>query len=135
MSWVIPVAVLIAGVLASFTDWYFMGVLHHERYMTYPDTWWPRDRGGETRPILYSASLGFVTAAAVVALCAMVGVGDVWGGLKVACIAWFAGPLVQVATTQLWIRIDWRVSMAHALGYLARFVIAGVAAGIALPLG
>jgi hypothetical protein len=32
------------------------------------------------------------------------------------------------------VRIDPKVSIAHALGYLARFLIAGVAAGIALPL-
>jgi hypothetical protein len=134
MSWIVLAAVFIAGTVATFTDWYFMGVLFHDRYGTYPETWWPRDRSTETKPILYSSALGYVTAAAVIALCAMAGVGDVWGGIKVAVIAWLAGSFVQVATTHIWVRIDPKVSIAHALGYLARFLIAGIAAGIALPL-
>jgi len=133
MSWVILAAVFVAGTIATFTDWYFMGVLFHDRYRIYPETWWPRQQS-DTKPILYSSALGYVTAAAVIALCAMAGVGDVWSGIKVAFIAWLAGSFVQVVTTYIWVRIDARVSIAHALGYLARFLIAGIAAGIALPM-
>ncbi len=133
MSWIVVVAVLVAGVLSSFTDWYFMGVLHHDKYMIYRETWWPREQS-DTKPIVYSSALAFITVAAVMALCAMAGVSDIWGGIKVAFLAWLAGSFVQVATTQIWIRIDWRVSIAHGLGYLARFLIAGIAAGIALPM-
>ncbi|HWA03628.1 MAG TPA: hypothetical protein VG819_08870 [Rhizomicrobium sp.] len=133
MSWIIVAGVLAAGIAANFTDWYFMGVLHHDRYRTHPDTWWPRERS-DTRPIVYSSALSFITAAAVVALCAMAGVDGIWSGIKVAFIAWLAGPFVQVVTTQIWVRMDWHVSVAHALGYLARFLIAGIAAGIVLPM-
>jgi hypothetical protein len=133
MSWIIVVAILVAGVIGSFTDWYFMGVLFHDRHQRYPQTWWPRE-GNETMPIVYSSALGLVTAAAVMALCALAGVNGIAGGLKVAFIAWLAGSFVQVVTTQLWVRIDPSVSVAHALGYLARFLIAGIAAGIALPM-
>jgi hypothetical protein len=133
MSWIVVAAVFAAGTIATFTDWYFMGVLFHDRYQIYPETWWPRKKS-EPMPILYSSALGYVTAAAVIALCAMAGVDSVWGGIKVGFIAWLSGSFVQVATTHIWVRIDLRVSIAHALGYLARFLIAGVAAGIALPL-
>ncbi len=133
MSWIVLVAVFAAGIVASFTDWYFMGVLFHDRYFRFPDTWWPRQKS-EPMPIVYSTALGFITAAAVIALCALAGVDDVASGLKVAFIAWLSGSFVQVATTQIWVRIDPWVSLAHGLGYLARFLIAGVAAGIALPM-
>ena len=133
MSWIIVAAVFAAGTIASFTDWYFMGVLFHDRYQATPETWWPRQQS-ETKPILYSTALGYVTAAAVMALCAMAGVDGVWSGIKVGFIAWLAGSFVQVATNHIWVRIDLKVSIAHALGYLARFLIAGIAAGIALPL-
>jgi hypothetical protein len=133
MSWIILAAVFVAGTISTFTDWFFMGVLFHDRYQLYPETWWPR-AGNETVPILYSSALGYVTAAAVVALCAMAGVDNMWSGIKVAFIAWLAGSFVQVATTHIWVRIDARVSAAHALGYLARFLIAGIAAGVALPM-
>ena len=43
-----------------------------------------------------------------------------------------AGPLVVGLTNGLWIRIDPAITFAHALGYLARFLIAGAAAGIVL---
>ncbi len=133
MSWIIVAAVFVAGTLASFTDWFFMGMLFHDRYQVYPETWWPR-AGNETMPILYSTALGYITAAAVMWLCALAGVDGVMSGLKVGFIAWLAGSFVQVATTHIWVRIDLKVSIAHALGYLARFVIAGIAAGIALPM-
>jgi hypothetical protein len=133
MSWIVLAAVFAAGTLASFTDWFFMGVLYHDRYGRYPETWWPRKKA-DTMPILYSTALGYITAACVIGLCAMAGVDGVWSGIKVAVLAWLAGSFVQVATTQIWVRIDERVSIAHALGYLARFLIAGIAAGIALPM-
>src|SRR3569832_2132624 len=68
------------------------------------------------------------------ARCAMAGVDSVWSGIKVGFIAWLAGSFVQVATPHIWVRIDLNVTIAHALGYLARFLIAGIAAGFALPL-
>lgn len=133
MSWIVLVAVFAAGTVSTFTDWYFMGVLFHDRYGRFPETWWPR-KGSEQMPILYSCALGYITAAAVFALCALAGVDGIVSGLKVAVIAWLAGSFVQVATTQLWVKIDPAVSVAHGLGYLARFLIAGLAAGIALPM-
>ena len=134
MSWIIVAAVFVAGTLASFTDWFFMGVLFNDRYQRFPETWWPRDKSTEMMPILYSTALGYITAAAVIWLCALAGVDSVMGGLKIGFIAWLAGSFVQVATTYIWVRIDPMVSVAHALGYLARFLIAGIAAGIALPM-
>src|SRR5215471_12921262 len=125
MSWIIVVAVFAAGTIASFTDWYFFGVLFHDRYFLHPETWWPRERSN-TKPILYSTALGYITAAAVIALCAMAGVDSIWSGIKVAFVAWLSGSFVQVATTYIWIRIDLKVTIAHALGYLARFLIAGI---------
>lgn len=135
MSWIVVAAVFAAGTIATFSDWLFMGVLFHDRYQAYPEVWWPQFREqGDTRAILYSSALGYVTAAAVLALCAMAGVSGIVGGIEVAFVAWLAGSFVQVATTQIWIKIDPLVSLAHGLGYLARFLIAGIAAGIALPM-
>ena len=133
MSWIILLAVFAAGTIGTFTDWFFMGVLFRERYARYPETFWLRPEG-ETMAIVYSSALGYITAAAVVGLCAMAGADSIMSGLKVAFIAWLAGSFVQVATTQIWVRIDPMVSVAHGLGYLARFAIAGIAAGIALPM-
>jgi hypothetical protein len=133
MSWIVLAAVFAAGTLSSFTDWFFMGFLFHDRYQRYPETWWPRKKA-EPMPILYSTALGYITAAAVIWLCALAGVDGILSGIKVAVLAWLAGSFVQVATNHIWVRIDPMVSVVHGLGYLARFLIAGIAAGIALPM-
>ena len=39
MSWMIVAAIIVAGIVSSFTDWFFMGVLFSDRYQKYPDTW------------------------------------------------------------------------------------------------
>src|ERR1700689_3055186 len=92
MDWKLIAAVLGSGIAASFSDWFFMGVLFHDRYNTYPETWWPR-RKADTRAILYSTALGFITSAAVIGLCVMLGASDLKSALTVALLAWAAGPL------------------------------------------
>jgi hypothetical protein len=134
MIWIL-VAIVVAGFLASFTDWFFMGVLFKDRYERYPEVWWPQIREkGETRPIIYSTALGFVTAAAVIALCAAANVQTIMGGLGIAALAALAGPFVTTITNGFWIKFDPMVTLAHTAGYVVRFLIAGIAAGIVLPL-
>lgn len=133
MHWMLIAAVIVAGVVSSFTDWFFMGVLFHDRYNKYPETWWPRSgQASERGPIIWSTALGFITAAAVVLLCVEASVTSIGGALIVAALAAAAGPLVTTITNGMWIRIDPMVTAAHTIGYIVRFLIAGLAAGIAL---
>lgn len=133
MDWKIIVAIIVAGLLSSFTDWFFMGVLFSDRYQKYPDTWWPRSgKAAERGAIISSTALGFVTAAAIVLLCEYAGVTSISGGLIVAGLAAAAGPLITTITNGMWIKIDPSVTAAHTLGYVVRFLIAGIAAGLAL---
>jgi hypothetical protein len=133
MSWMIVAAIIVAGIVSSFTDWFFMGVLFHDRYQKYPDTWWPRSGpGAERGAIMASTALGFITAAAVILLCEYAGVTGIVGALIVAGLAAAAGPLVISPTAGMWIKIDPAVTAAHTIGYVVRFLIAGLAAGIAL---
>ena len=128
-------AVLIAGTLATFTDWLFMGVLFHDRYNTYPEVWWPQFREqGDKRAIIISCVLAYVTSAAVIGLCDFAGVTTIAGGLIVTTLAWLAGPFIVTTTNGFWVKIDPRITLAHCLGYLARFLIAGIAAGIVLGM-
>jgi hypothetical protein len=133
MTWMLAAAIVVAGTLATFTDWLFMGVLFHEHYNRYPEVWWPafREKGDRTA-IIYSSILAYVTSAAVIALCAEAGTRGIQAAAILSVLAWAAGPLVVLVTNGFWIKIDPRVTFAHTLGWLARFVIAGVAAGIAL---
>jgi hypothetical protein len=128
-------AIMAAGILGTFTDWLFMGVLFHDAYNTYPEIWRPGIRDGkEKAAILWASGLGFVMSAGVIALCALVGVGGVWSGLGVAMLVWIAGPLTVIVVNGLFVKLDTRITFAHCLGYLARMLIAGAAAGLVLPL-
>jgi hypothetical protein len=133
MTWKIIAAIVASGILSSFTDWFFMGVLFHDRYQKYPEVWWPRSgQAAERGAIMSSTALGFVTAAAVALLCEYAGVTSIIGGLIVGALAAAAGPLVISPTAGMWIKIDPLVTVAHTAGYIVRFLIAGLAAGIAL---
>lgn len=133
--WMLIAAAFAAGTLATFTDWLFMGVLFHGRYMRHPEVWRESVRGGrETRAIIWSSIAGYITAGCVVALCAMFHARDIRAALAIAVLAWAAGPLVVVVTNGFFIKFDPLVSAAHAAGYLARFLLAGVAAALVLPV-
>jgi hypothetical protein len=126
-------AVVAAGTLATFTDWLFMGVLFHNYYNHYPEVWWPSFREkGDKKAIIYSSVLTYVTAAGVIGLCWAAKTSGMTSALIVSLLAWIAGPLVVLVTNGFWIKIDPHVTFAHCLGWLARFLIAGAAAGIVL---
>ena len=133
--WMVLAAILASGILGSFTDWLFMGVLFHDAYNIYPEVWRPGIREGTNKgAIIWASVLGFVVSAGVVALCAVAGVGGIWSGLGVALLAWIAGPPVVIIVNNMFVKIDAKITVAHCLGYLARMLIAGAAAGIVLPL-
>jgi hypothetical protein len=133
MHWTLIIAIIVAGTVSSFTDWLFMGVLFADRYKKYPETWWPRaTKVDETKPILWSTAIGYITSAAVILLCIVADVHDYKGALIVAGLAAAAGPLVISPTNGLWVKIDPLVTLAHTAGYIVRFLIAGLAAGFVL---
>jgi len=133
MLWMLVAAVAVSGTLATFTDWLFMGVLFHQHYNRYPEVWWPGFREkGDRRAIIYSAVLAYVTSAAIVALCWQAQSHGIVQALALSLLAWIAGPVVVLVTNGFWVKIDPRVTFAHTLGWLARFALAGVAAGIVL---
>lgn len=131
--WTMVAAVLIAGTLATFTDWLFMGVLFHSRYNLHPEIWREGIREGKERgAILLSSAFCYVTAAITIGLCELAGAHDIKSTLIVGALAWAAGPLGVVVANGLFVKFDPLVSTMHALGYLARFAIAAVAASIVL---
>jgi len=134
MLLLIGMAVL-AGVLGSVTDWLFMGVLFHDAYNRHPEVWRPAIAAGRDKTaVLLSVAIGFVMSFAIVGLCALADVAGVVQGTLVALLAWIAGPLAVMAINGLFIKLDPRIIVAHSIGYLLRFVLAGAAAGLALSL-
>jgi hypothetical protein len=128
-------AAMAAGILGSFTDWLFMGVLFHDSYKHYPEVWRPGIAAGQEKTaILLSTAIGFLMTFAIVGLCVLVGIAGIAQGCGLALLAWIAGPLAVMVINGLFIKLDARIVVAHSIGYLFRFVLAGVAAGLALPM-
>lgn len=128
MNWThFALATLAAGVAASFTDWFFTGVLFHAKYHTYPEVW--RKTTSETQKILWTTALGFVAAAAFMTACVMFGIRGYASALEFAAIAWVLAPLPLTIMNALYIKLHPLIAVAHSLGWLARFFVAAICAG------
>lgn len=133
MTGMIILAIVVAGFASTFTDWLFMGILFHDRYMKYPEVWRDGIRQGNDRTaVIYSCALDFVVAAAIVGLCVFTDVHGLAPAVLVAVLAWIAGPLVLMITNGFFMKLDWAIVGAHSVGYLVRFLLAAIAVAIFL---
>ncbi|PYX81264.1 MAG: hypothetical protein DMG70_20275 [Acidobacteria bacterium] len=58
----IVLAILLSGAAATVTDWFFGGVLFHDKHPAYPEIWRrAREAAGESKAIAWSMVLGFLT--------------------------------------------------------------------------
>ncbi len=111
--------IILASVLASFTDWLFMDALVHRFYVSAPGLW--RGLGGVAR-IVVSQLIGTAATAALVVLC-------LWSPERpvgVAAVAWVAGPLPVILQNLQWMRLHPVIAASHATGWLVRFMITGL---------
>lgn len=124
-----PLAVLVAGTMATLTDWIFMGVLFHGHYTDHPEVWRPGVIGGNNTPaIIASSVLGYGMTAGIIYLCGLAAGDGLLPALGVATLVWLTAALPILVTNHLFIKLDWHVLVAHALGWWARMLIAGAAA-------
>lgn len=130
MNWTrFLLAVVASGLATSFTDWLFMGVLFHAKYLETPEIWRKKPGKSETSYILASTLLGVVSCAALIFLCIWAGaLGSISGALRMAVLAWLAAPLPVIATNTIWMKLDPLLGVSHSLGWLARFVVTALIA-------
>jgi hypothetical protein len=127
MNFMVLVAIIVGGTAATFTDWLFMGVLFHERYLRYPEVWWPVQGGNNAVPIIKSALVGYAGTAGVVLLCWTANAHALQDTLPIAVLAWLAGSVPVLITNGFFIKIDPLVTCAHLAGWLARALLAAAA--------
>jgi hypothetical protein len=123
-------AVLVAGIAASFADWLFAGALFHKKYLAYPEVWRPAlMQGRDAGPIAWSMALGFVSVAAFMAACVKFEIYGYGATLAFALLVWLMVPLPLIITNALFMKIHPLIVVSHSLGWVAKLVIAGVVAG------
>lgn len=119
-------AVLAAVVAVSFTDWFFMGILFHEKYKAYPEIWRrPQGGPGETRAILISTLFTVLTCAVFIYTCGRLRL--IRSGAEIRAGGRAMGPLPLLLTNLFWIKMHLLMGLSHGLGWLARLAVSALA--------
>jgi hypothetical protein len=128
MNWArFLLAVLLSAFATSITDWLFMGVLFHKKYLATPEIWRLKSGQSETRSIVLSLLLGVLSCAGLLCLFASSGTPFVYGAtLRIAVLVWIAAALPVILTNIVWIKMHPLVGVSHSLGWLTHFVVTGL---------
>jgi hypothetical protein len=123
----VALTVFAGGVVASLTDWLFMGDWLYKRYDQYPEIWRYPHGQGEMKAIAWSAPLPFVTCAVFVLLCARLNLHSYSATVKLALAIWLLGPLPLLIANALFITLHPALTTAYSVGWLVKLVVAAVA--------
>jgi hypothetical protein len=115
--------VLAATVGTSLTDWFFFGVLFHDRYLAYPEVWRGQPGKPEGKRIALSTVMGAVTCAAFAFVCVRLGLEAMPVVLKLALAVWVIAPLPLIVTNALWMKLHPSIVVSHSLGWLAKLAV------------
>ena len=119
----IALAVFLSGSLSSLTDWFFFGVLFHDKYLAHPEIW--RSPGqSETKAVAWSVALGYFTCAIFVLLAYVFDASDWQDVFAFAIGIWLMIAVPILVTNALFIKFHPLTVVAHALGWLAKLLIA-----------
>ena len=126
----IYLAMALGFVAASLADWLFMGILFHDRYMTFPEVW--RSTEGEKRRIFIAQAFSALTAVAFVLLASRLQLVGLETALKLAVMIWLIGPLPLLLGNHLFIKLDPLVTTSHAVGWLVKLLAIGAITALLL---
>lgn len=124
-AWRVVAAVAAGSVVASFTDWVFMGVLFHDRYEIHPEVW--REGRAAPRKIILSQLIGVLACAGFVAVCLMLPQHFLRYYLRAGFYVWLAACVPMLVQNGLWMKLHPLVLASHAAGWLVRFGVTAIA--------
>ena len=125
-------AILCSGLASSMTDWFFAGILFHDKYNAYPEIWRSSGGKGEATAVTWSIVLGFAACAVFILAAEIFGVFGWSKIMLLAVLTWGAGSIPVLATNALFIKLHPLVVASHAAGWLVKFVLAATAAQLFL---
>jgi len=126
-------AVALSGFAISLSDWLFMGILFHDKYLEYPEIWRLSRQKNESKSVAISTLLGFVTALGFTVMCWQLNLYSYASTLRLALAIWFTAPLPLILAYGLWIKLNPAVVGSHLVGWLVRLCLA--ACSVSLLLG
>lgn len=121
MNWTrFAIVVLGSGFVTSMTDWFFAGDWIHRRF-TYPEIW---RTGPETRAIILSSALPFLTCGVFEYMLIRLGATSVSAAIALAAAVWLIGPLPLLLTNAAFIKLHRVFVASYAAGWLVKLLIA-----------
>jgi hypothetical protein len=120
-------AVLCAGLASAMTDWFFAGILFHEKYKAYPEVWRNSGGKGENIAVAWSIVLGFFTCAMFIYA---VWAFDIIGwhkALLFSVLIWASVAVPLLITNALFIKLHPLVVTSNALSWLVKLMLAASA--------
>jgi len=112
-------AVLIAGVITSLTDWFFAGDWIHRRW-TYREVW---RAGSETRAIALTSPLPFLTSAVFSYLAVRLRLHALIPLIELAVAVWLIAPLPLILTFSAFMKLHRVFVTSIAIGWLVKLAI------------
>src|SRR5262249_17005765 len=119
--------VAVCTVASSFTDWLFMGLLFHNKYLATPEIWRGKPGESETRRILAS-TVGFFSSGIFIVLRWAEAITP-RSEIHIAGLVWLAVVVPIILNYVLWTKMPPLLGLSHSRGWLARFVVTGLVAG------
>jgi hypothetical protein len=120
-------ALVTSVILTSLSDWFFGGILFHEKYRANPEIW--RNLGGKNEglSIAWSTLLSVMTCAVFIYLAVYLNILGWMPVLGLAFGIWLLAPLPLLVTNALFIKIHPLNTLSNALGWLVKLLICAVA--------
>ena len=121
MDFAMFAAIIVSAVLVGLTDWYFGGILFHEKYLAYPEVWRPRE--SNLYAIIAAQVLALVSCIAFVVMSVKLGQTDFLQALTLAFYIWLIGPVAIYLTNFAFMKLHWMIVAAHLTGWLVKLLL------------
>jgi len=117
----ILLAIVVANIVVSLADWYFFGVLWHDKYKAYPEVWRrPEGGSGEGKAVAQSALVGALTPTVFVLACVLFNMVRLRQALLLGTAVWLMGPVPMWAWNYFFIKVHPLILLSGILGWFVR---------------
>ena len=123
------IALVGSGIVMSLTDWFFFGVLFHDKYLVYPEVWRGQPGKPETKNIIVVTLLGFITAAFFLITYQHSVHHGFQSAISLAVHIWGMVAVPLIVSNALYVKFHPHLVISHSLGWLAKLLVVAIAAG------
>jgi hypothetical protein len=113
-------AIIVAAVLVGLADWFFGGILFHDKYMAYPEVWRPRE--SNLYAIIAAQILGLLSAIAFVVMAVKLGQTDFAQAFTLAFYIWLLAPVPIYLTNFAFMKLHWMIVAGQLAGWLVKLM-------------